>query len=428
MRLFVPRSRALLPLLLLIAGCGHEPKPPHGSYRAEIAGQAGLLPFGLEVTEDGGKPVATIINGANRVRAEATRFENGTLTLDFPSYESSIEAKPTVDGGLTGTAHLYRRTGRLDLPLTATAGAGRPALSGQAPVPPPAPEAPLIAGRYEVRDRIGQGAMGQVLEAFDHRLRRLVALKLMAFPAGSDAAELRARFRLEAQAAARLRHPGIVAVHDEGEGRDFAWIAMELVIGETLRNALDRGPPGVAEALRLTGELLAALGHAHDRGIVHRDVKPANILLEAGMQAGLGEVRLADFGVALARGALGAGIDVPGEMLGTPSTMSPEQVRGEATDHRADIWATGVVLYEMLTGRKPFGGSMPGLFHAIQHHQPPWHELPPGLAVVLARALAKRAQDRFASAAEMGAAMGGAAPPRRRAADAPIPTRALTER
>ena len=278
-----------------------------------------------------------------------------------------------------------------------------PALSGSIP----APHAPLIASRYEIRDRIGQGAMGQVFEAFDHRLRRLVALKLTAFPAGANTAELRARFRLEAQAAARLRHPGIVAVHDEGEGRDFAWIAMELVIGETLRQALDRGRPGMAEAVRVATDLLAALGHAHDRGIIHRDVKPANILLEAGLQAGLGEVRLADFGVARASGMLDTGLDVPGEMLGTPSAMAPEQVRGEAMDSRTDIWAVGVVLYEMLTGRKPFGGSVPGLFDAIQHLPPPMHDLPPALAAVVARALAKRPGDRFPSAAEMAAALRG---------------------
>lgn len=280
------------------------------------------------------------------------------------------------------------------------------------------PCVPLISGRYEIRDRIGAGAMGQVLEAFDHRLRRLVALKLVA--RGDDAEVLR-RFRLEAQAAARLRHPGIVAVHDEGEGPDFAWIAMELVIGETLRDALDRERPSLAETIRVVTALLDALGHAHDRGIVHRDVKPANILLATALEEGLGEVRLADFGIAQAQGSLAAGADRTrlGDMLGTPSVMAPEQVRGEALDERVDIWAAGVILYEMLTERRPFGGTLPGLYQAVLWHEPtPPSQLRPGLPAaldaVVARALAKDRDDRFGSAPEMAAALRRAvAPPAR---------------
>jgi len=276
------------------------------------------------------------------------------------------------------------------------------------------PPVPLIAGRYEIRDRIGAGAMGQVVEAYDHRLRRLVALKLM--PHG-DQPEAMRRFRLEAQAVARLRHPGIVAVHDEGEGPDFAWIAMELVIGETLRDALDRGRPALDETVRIITALLDALGHAHERGIVHRDVKPANILLCASLD-GLGEVRLADFGLAQAEGTLATEADrtAVGDMLGTPGVMAPEQIRGEAVDARADLWAVGVILYEMLTGRRPFGGGLPGLYGAILAAEPPppcglVPGLPEAFDGLLARALAKHREARFATAAEMAAALARAATP-----------------
>ncbi len=269
---------------------------------------------------------------------------------------------------------------------------------------------PLIAGRYEPRDRIGQGAMGQVVEAYDHRLRRLVALKLMP---SSDGPEACRRFELEAQSVARLRHPGIVTVHDVGQGADFRWIAMELVIGETLKSVLDRAEPvPLAETVRVICDLLDALGHAHGRGIVHRDVKPANILLALGLDDGLGDVRLADFGIARATGGLPEEAEHTrvGEMLGTPSAMAPEQLRGEAADHRADLWAVGIILYQMLTGRRPFTTTLPTLYAEVFSHEPAPPSslrpgLPSGLDAVLAQALAKHRAGRFTDAAAMAAAL-----------------------
>lgn len=283
------------------------------------------------------------------------------------------------------------------------------------------PSAARIAGRYEPRDRLGAGAMGQVFEAYDHRLRRLVALKLI--PLDRNAAEARRRFQLEARAVARLRHPGIVAVHDVGEGPDFAWIAMELVIGHTLRAQLDCERPSLAETIRIITALLDALGHAHARGVVHRDVKPANILLGVGLEAHWGEVRLADFGIAIAGGSLGGG-EIAGEIIGTPGVMAPEQWRGEPACPQADLWAVGVILYEMLTGRRPFAGCMPGLADAVLHSQPLppcalLPGLPPGLDGVVARALSKDRQGRFADAATMADALLAAQAP---APHAPQPT------
>jgi serine/threonine protein kinase len=262
---------------------------------------------------------------------------------------------------------------------------------------------PLIAGRYAARDMIGQGACGTVLEAMDLRLRRLVALKLI-----RQGGEEPSRIAAEAHAAARLVHPHIIAVHDAGEGRDFAWIAMDLVIGEPLSALLARqGALPEADAARLGQQLLAALHHAHGRGVVHRDVKPANILLSVDERDGPGDIRLGDFGLA----QLGApDASEAGQMLGTPAWMAPEQVRGEAADHRSDLWAAGVVIYQCLTGERPFPGQMPGLLTRILGEEPvPPSRLRAGLDPrwddMLARALAKPAEARFASAAEMAAAI-----------------------
>ena len=263
----------------------------------------------------------------------------------------------------------------------------------------------LIAGRYAPRDWIGRGACGTVLEAMDTRLRRLVALKLI-----RRQHEGPARPAAEARAAARLVHPNIVAVHDAGDGVDFAWIAMDLVIGEPLSALLARETRlPEHEAARLALQLLAALGHAHDRGVVHRDVKPANILLATGAQDGAGELRLGDFGLA----QLGAAdASEAGQMLGTPAWMAPEQVRGEAVDHRADLWAAGVVLYECLTGHRPFHGVMPGVLTRILQAAPtPPSALVAGLDprwdALLACALAKSPEARFTDAAAMAGAIQG---------------------
>lgn len=270
----------------------------------------------------------------------------------------------------------------------------------------------IVAGRYDVEDLIGAGSFGTVLEAHDRVLERLVALKVMRLPAArdDDDAMLHARFRQEAQAVARLSHSCIVPVYDYGEGGGFAWIVMELVIGETLKGVLDRGDAvSPAEAVRVATELLQALGFAHGRGVVHRDVKPANVLLAMDGGAGLGGVRLVDFGVARFGDS---GLTVAGQLVGTVMTMSPEQVRGEEADARADLWAVGVILYRMVTGRLPFQGDTGAVLAGILTQQPvPPSECPPrycrGFDAVLARALAKPVAHRFATAEEFIAALAG---------------------
>lgn len=259
----------------------------------------------------------------------------------------------------------------------------------------------LVAERYEIRDMIGRGAFGTVFEAYDRNLARLVALKTMPLR-GASRDEL-LRFYREAKSLARLSHPGIVSVHDFGEMPDFAWIVMELVIGDTLRQVLEQGRPPLAEAVRVTCDLLDALQAAHDRGIVHRDVKPANILLTATAEEGLGQVRLVDFGIARVEAT---DMTVAGDMLGTPYAMAPEQLQHGEITPRTDIWAVGIVLHEMLTGERPFAGHVPAIFNSILRQEPPAPSslvpgLPGALDLVVARALAKEPGDRFPSAAAM---------------------------
>jgi len=284
----------------------------------------------------------------------------------------------------------------------------------------------IIAERYEVRDRIGRGAFGEVFEVYDHRLRRLVALKTLPIEAVAsvEATNDLHRFHMEARAVARLSHPGIVTVHDFGQTQDFAWIVMELVIGETLKAVLDRGErPSLAETVRVTCALLDALHYAHGRGIVHRDVKPANILLAVTAADGLGEVRLADFGIARIGESQQTAV---GQIMGTPVAMSPEQVRGEEADPRSDLWSVGVILYQLLTGGRPFPGGMPAIFHNILTQNPKAPSLivaglPPELDTVVATALAKNPKDRYPDAAAMAAAIRAAVAPR------PAPRIAVTE-
>lgn len=234
-----------------------------------------------------------------------------------------------------------------------------------------------LAGKYEERGTLGAGAMGTVVEAFDRMIERRVAVKLVKLPSGGDAeaAEAHARFRREAQAAGRLSHPNIVAVYDYGENADTAWIVMEMVEGGSLKDILARGERlPVAETVRLMEGVLAALAYSHGRGVVHRDIKPANIML-----AGDGSVKIADFGIARIESSTMTQV---GTVMGTPSYMAPEQLRGEPVDQRADIWAAGVVLYQLLTGEKPFDGNYTALMHRVINTEPP----PPSqLAVTVPR-------------------------------------------
>jgi serine/threonine-protein kinase len=260
-------------------------------------------------------------------------------------------------------------------------------------------------GSYTVRKRLGSGGMGEVYLAHDARLDRNVALKLLDPTLVADGAS-RARFLREARLASSLDHPNICAVHEVGEADGRLFIAMQFVEGETLRRVIDGRPLGLESLLSIALQVADALAAAHDRGIVHRDVKAGNIMVTPD-----GRAKVLDFGLAKllerAAGAHDTHLTVTGAVMGTPSSMSPEQARGERVDHRSDIFSFGVVLYEMATGRAPFKGrSRADLISALltEPHAPATEvndELPQRLSAVIDRALAKEPDDRFQSMAEV---------------------------
>ena len=251
----------------------------------------------------------------------------------------------------------------------------------------------FVGGRYRILGTAGEGGMGVVYKAEDTKLRRTVALKFLPSAIALDP-EAKERFLREAQAAAILDHPNICPVHeiDEAEGEMF--LTMAFVEGRSLKDRIAEGRLPLAEALAIAGQMAEGLKAAHERGVVHRDVKPANIML--GRE---GHIRITDFGLASVEG--GTELTRPQTVLGTPAYMSPEQVRGEKTDGRTDVWSFGCTLFEMAAGRKPFAGeSLQQTRSVILNDAPPdpaslRADLPAGLSEVILKCLAKRPDDRF---------------------------------
>jgi eukaryotic-like serine/threonine-protein kinase len=257
----------------------------------------------------------------------------------------------------------------------------------------------LIAGKYRVLHELGAGGMGVVYKAEDLKLKRPVALKFLP-PSLMDAPDLKERFLIEAQAAAALSHPNICVVYEVGESEDRPYIAMEYVEGETLRDRIKRGPLPVDEALELTLQIAAGLGEAHNKGIVHRDVKSANVMVTE-----KGTAKVLDFGLAKLRGE--GSLTKSQTTLGTVAYMSPEQSRGEKLDPRTDVWSLGVVLHEMVAGRLPFRGETDAaVMYSILYQEPEALTqarpgTPPGLEQVVRQALAKKPADRYQSMEEL---------------------------
>ena len=267
-----------------------------------------------------------------------------------------------------------------------------------------------IAGRYQIRRELGSGASAKVYEAFDTgALQRIVAVKVFRLYAMADATSMEehARFRQGARAAGDLFHPNIVPVLDFGEDDECAWIVMELVDGETLRSLIDRGERlDTAAIVQLMGQILSALQYTHSRGVVHRDIKPENIMLTRDRVA-----KITDFGIARIEDA---SMTVVGTMLGSPAYMAPEQVLCEQVDDRTDLWAAGVILYQLLTGERPFEGSRTTVGHKVLHAEPVLPSrtpagVPPQFDAVVQKALAKQPVARFASATEFAEALRAAA-------------------
>ncbi|MBW8896786.1 MAG: serine/threonine protein kinase, partial [Massilia sp.] len=253
-------------------------------------------------------------------------------------------------------------------------------------------------GKYRIDGVLGSGAMGVVYKAYDADIARIVALKTIRHELldGMQEADIVARFRNEAQASGRLVHPNIVAVYDFGTYNNTTYIAMEYVDGTPLNTFLVKDVPmDLAASITCITQLLRALDYAHARGVVHRDIKPANILI-----TGDAQVKITDFGIAKIESST---LTQVGAVIGTPSYMSPEQFKGEPVDGRSDLFAVGIVLYQMLTGLRPFSGPASTVMHQIIHENPPRPSerqpaLNPAFDAVLARAMAKRVEDRYPSA------------------------------
>ncbi len=275
-------------------------------------------------------------------------------------------------------------------------------------------------GPYQLTARLGVGGSGEVFRARDVRLGRDVAVKVLRDRFGSDVG--RARFQREARAIAMLSDPHVVTIYDVGEHDGVPYLVTELLVGDTLRDRLDRGVPTVAQAVRWTTEIARGLAAAHGRGIVHRDLKPANLLVTAG-----GAIKILDFGLARTLEVPGRDggvsqpvVSAPGEVLGTIGYLAPEQARGEPVTAAADLFALGAVLFELLTGERAFTGAGPlDQIEAVLGHVPPAPSsrraaVPVALDRVVARCLAKDPAQRFESARDLAFALEQAlvAPPR----------------
>ena len=280
----------------------------------------------------------------------------------------------------------------------------------------PGGDGPRVGGRYVLGELLGRGGMAEVRKGTDVRLGRVVAVKRLRTDLASDPT-FQARFRREAQSSASLNHPAIVSVYDTGEeigtegdgpgnhGVPQPYIVMEYVAGRTLREILREGRKILPErALEITSGVLAALDYSHRAGIVHRDIKPANVMLTPS-----GDVKVMDFGIARALADASSTMTQTAAVIGTAQYLSPEQARGETVDSRSDVYSTGCLLYELLTGRPPFVGESPvsvAYQHVREQAPPPSsidEDLPPEIDAIVMKSLTKSVEDRYQSAAAMRA-------------------------
>jgi serine/threonine protein kinase len=279
----------------------------------------------------------------------------------------------------------------------------------------------VFHGRYEIQSPLGRGGMGMVYRARDRTLDEIVAIKVLRPDFGQDP-RMADRFKSEIKLARRVRHKNVCAIHDYGEDRGLLYISMELVEGVDLKRVLrERGALPAAQAYELGIQIAEGLQAVHEAGIIHRDLKSPNIMVDGAV------ARLMDFGVAK---RLGEGtVTATGNIVGTPEYMSPEQAQGRKLDYRSDIYALGIVIYEMFTGAVPFRGETP-ISTILKHINdpppldgPPAVGIPPDLKPVLRRCLAKEPAERYASARETAEALRDARSPSRR--QVPVPTGAL---
>ncbi|MGH7452203.1 MAG: serine/threonine-protein kinase [bacterium] len=309
---------------------------------------------------------------------------------------ASNQSKRSEDSGSSGQQATSNPQGLLSQ---------RPATSNKQPT---AGDEPQVFGRYVIERKIGKGAMGNVYLALDPKLDRRVVIKTVCFnlaTSDTDTLTLKDRVYREARAIAKLGHPNIVVVYDVEDDKDMSYIVMEHIEGRDMRQALaSEHRFDVPRAIKIVSQVCGALEYAHQAGIIHRDIKPSNIMLLANDKA-----KVTDFGIA--KIADNFSLTLPGHVLGTPSYMAPEQFEGMEIDGRADLFSLGVVLYELVTGCRPFAGnSLASLAYKIVHkmHIPPSLqnvELPLEIDEIVGRALAKNPEERYATAMEFREAL-----------------------
>ena len=260
-------------------------------------------------------------------------------------------------------------------------------------------------GRYEIKGEIGRGGMATVFHAYDPRFERDVAIKVLPHAFLHDP-QFRVRFDREAKTIALLEHPAIVPVYDFGEESDQPYIVMRYMSGGSLSDRIKQGPFSTEEASQIITRLAPALDAAHARGIIHRDLKPGNVLFDQ-----YGNAFLSDFGIARLASSPGSATLTQGAILGTPAYMSPEQIQGEEIDGRSDLYALGVILYEMITGIQPYQSETPGKVMMMHILEPVPQitkvkpDVPPLIDAVIEKSMAKDPNQRFSTAAETAAAL-----------------------
>jgi tRNA A-37 threonylcarbamoyl transferase component Bud32 len=272
----------------------------------------------------------------------------------------------------------------------------------------------LICGKYQITRVLGRGGMGVVFEAFHRVTEKRFALKWL-LPELAESREGRRRFVREAKAASRLRHPGVVEIYDVEQEQGWFFLVMELLLGESLESRLARvGTLSIADGSRLLLPCMRAIARAHEAGIIHRDLKPANLFLCSPTDESLEFAKVLDFGISRMAGDLDTsevGLTQSGALMGTPNYMAPEQLRASAIDHRTDVYAFGVILYEAFAGQRPFAGVSLGelVLKIMSERPPPLHEVNPDVdlrvSAIVHRALERRPEDRFRSMSEFARAL-----------------------
>ena len=276
-------------------------------------------------------------------------------------------------------------------------------------------------GRYRIQEELGKGTMGVVYRAHDPQIDRLVALKILR-PDRVVSESFVARFLKEARAIGRLSHPQIVTVYDVGEDKGTIYIAMEYLEGRSFDTVVRARELSIEQCVDVARQIAEALDYAHSKGIVHRDIKPSNIILTADNR-----IKLTDFGIARIEDTAAAHQTQAGEILGTPVYMSPEQVMGQTVDGRSDLYSVGVLIYEMLAGKRPFqGNNIAAIFKAITQDTPeppasldPF--IPKALSNLVMKSLAKEPRDRFQTGREMAEALKAVSAPESASGPAPPP-------